>query len=53
MKIDEVLTTAHESVSAGRVYAEPHQVDGVTVITAASVAAYLLTRGRRRRDRRT
>jgi uncharacterized spore protein YtfJ len=38
MKIDEVLTTAHESVSAGRVYAEPHQVDGVTVIAAASVA---------------
>ena len=38
MKIDELLTTGHESVSAKRVYAEPYQVDGVTVITAASVA---------------
>ncbi|MGH3454893.1 MAG: hypothetical protein ACRDPQ_18900 [Nocardioidaceae bacterium] len=38
MKIDEVLTKANDSVSAKRVYAEPYQVDGVTVITAASVA---------------
>ena len=38
MKIDEVLTKANDSVSAKRVYAEPYQVDGVTVITAATVA---------------
>ena len=38
MKIDELLSKAHESVSAKRVYAEPYQVDGVTVIAAASVA---------------
>jgi uncharacterized spore protein YtfJ len=37
MKLDEFLTTARESISAKRVYAEPHEVDGVTVIAAASV----------------
>jgi uncharacterized spore protein YtfJ len=37
MKLDELLTTARESVTARRIYAEPHQVDGVTVIAAASV----------------
>jgi uncharacterized spore protein YtfJ len=37
MKLDELLTTARESVTARRVYAEPHQADGVTVIAAASV----------------
>lgn len=37
MKLDELLTMARESVTARRVYAEPHQVDGVTVIAAASV----------------
>jgi uncharacterized spore protein YtfJ len=38
MKLDELLTTARESITAKRVYAEPYEVDGVTVIAAASVA---------------
>jgi len=37
MKLDELMTTARESVTAKRIYAEPHEVDGVTVIAAASV----------------
>ena len=38
MKIDEFLSKARESVSARRVYAEPYEADGVTVIAAASIA---------------
>lgn len=38
MKIDEFLSRSHESVSARRVYAEPYESDGVTVIPAASIA---------------
>jgi uncharacterized spore protein YtfJ len=38
MKLNELLTTTRESITVKRVYAEPHQVDGVTVIAAASVA---------------
>ena len=38
MKIDEFLSRSHESVSARRVYAEPYEADGVTVIAAASIA---------------
>ena len=38
MKFDEFLSRAHESVSARRVYAEPYEADGVTVIPAATVS---------------
>lgn len=38
MKLDELLSTARESITGKRVYSEPHEVGGVTVITAASVA---------------
>lgn len=38
MKIDELMASANDSVSAKRVYSEPYEVDGVTVITAARVA---------------
>ncbi|MEU6641826.1 spore germination protein GerW family protein [Saccharomonospora sp. NPDC046836] len=37
MKLDEVLSKAHDAVSARRVYAEPVEADGVTVIPAAAV----------------
>lgn len=39
MKLDELLKSARESVLAKRVFSEPYEVDGVTVITAASVAS--------------
>jgi uncharacterized spore protein YtfJ len=38
MKLDEFVTSARDMLSVRRVYAEPFEKDGVTVIPAASVA---------------
>jgi len=37
MKISDLVTTARDAITVRRVYAEPVTVDGVTVISAASV----------------
>lgn len=37
MKVAEVLSTAREAMTVRRVYAEPYERDGVTVIPAAVV----------------
>jgi uncharacterized spore protein YtfJ len=38
MKIEELLSTARDTVSVKRVFSEPYEKDGVTVIAAATVA---------------
>jgi uncharacterized spore protein YtfJ len=37
MNIDETITAARDSLTARRVYGDPYERDGVTVIPAASV----------------
>ncbi len=37
MKIEDLVTTARDAVTVKRVFAEPYEKDGVTVITAATV----------------
>ena len=38
MKVAEVLGTARDAITVKRVFAEPYEKDGVTVIAAAAVA---------------
>lgn len=38
MKMDELLASARDSITVRRVYGEPYEKDGVTVIPAASVS---------------
>ena len=38
MKLDELVTTARDAMSARRVFADPVERDGVTVIPAATMA---------------
>lgn len=38
MKLDELVTTARDAITVKRVFAEPYEKDGVTVIPAAIVA---------------
>jgi uncharacterized spore protein YtfJ len=38
MKIEELMSNARDTVSVKRVFAEPYEKDGVTIIAAASVA---------------
>ena len=38
VKLDELMTTAQNAITVKRVFGEPYDKDGVTVITAASVA---------------
>ena len=38
MDVQQILATAKDSISVRRVYAEPFERDGITVITAARVA---------------
>ena len=38
MKADEIINTARDSLTVKRVYGDPYEKDGVTVIPAASVA---------------
>jgi uncharacterized spore protein YtfJ len=38
VKLDELMTTAQNAMTVKRVFGEPYDKDGVTVITAASVA---------------
>ncbi|HEY2950861.1 MAG TPA: spore germination protein GerW family protein [Micromonosporaceae bacterium] len=38
MKLDEVLGTARDAITVKRVYADPFEKDGVTIIPAAMVA---------------
>ena len=38
MNVDDVLAAARDSVTTRRVYAEPVERDGITVIAAAAVA---------------
>ena len=38
MKLEELVTTARDTIAVRRVYAEPVTQDGTTVITAARVA---------------
>jgi uncharacterized spore protein YtfJ len=37
MKVSEVFTTAKDAITVKRVYAEPYEKDGLTVIPAAVV----------------
>jgi len=37
MKVDELLSTARDAITVRRVFSEPYETDGVTVIMAASV----------------
>lgn len=37
MKIDELMTTARDAITVKRVFGEPYEKDGVTVIPAATV----------------
>jgi uncharacterized spore protein YtfJ len=37
MKIEELITTARDAVTVKRVFGEPYEKDGVTVIPAASI----------------
>jgi uncharacterized spore protein YtfJ len=37
MKVTEILNTARETITVKRVYAEPYEKDGVTIIPAAAV----------------
>ncbi len=38
MKVAEVISTARDAVTVKRVYSEPYETDGVTVIAAATLA---------------
>jgi len=38
MDLDQVIGTARDSITVRRVFAEPYERDGITVITAARVA---------------
>jgi uncharacterized spore protein YtfJ len=38
MKIDEMVSTARDTLTVRRVYGEPYEKDGVTVIPVASVS---------------
>ncbi|MGL5811331.1 MAG: hypothetical protein ACRCYQ_15430 [Nocardioides sp.] len=38
MKVTEVLNTARDAITVRRVFAEPFEKDGLTLITAAAVA---------------
>ncbi|MBI1758500.1 MAG: sporulation protein [Actinobacteria bacterium] len=38
MRLDELVTTAKDAVTVRRVFAEPYEKDGVTIIAAAVVA---------------
>lgn len=38
VKLDEMMTTAREAITVRRVFAEPYEKDGATVIAAAIVA---------------
>lgn len=37
MKIDEFMSSAHDTLTARRVYGDPYEKDGITLIPAASV----------------
>ena len=38
MKVAELATTVRDAITVSRVFAEPYEQDGVTVIAAATVA---------------
>jgi hypothetical protein len=38
MKVAELVTTVRDAITVSRVFAEPYEQDGVTVIAAATVA---------------
>jgi uncharacterized spore protein YtfJ len=38
MKVGELVTTVRDAITVSRVFAEPYETDGVTVIAAAIVA---------------
>ena len=38
MKVDELVTTARDAFTVKRVFGEPYEKDGATIITAAAVA---------------
>jgi uncharacterized spore protein YtfJ len=38
MKVAELATTVRDTITVSRVFAEPYEKDGVTVIAAATVA---------------
>ena len=37
MKVDELMSTAKDAITVKRVYAEPYERDGLTIIPAAVV----------------
>jgi uncharacterized spore protein YtfJ len=38
VKLDQLMTSARDAITVKRVYAEPYEKEGVTVITAATLA---------------
>lgn len=38
MKLDELMATARDAITVKRVFADPYEKDGVTIIAAATVA---------------
>jgi uncharacterized spore protein YtfJ len=52
MEIDEVITRAQDALSARRVYGEPYEQDGITVIPAAAIRGGGGGRDGEREDRR-
>lgn len=38
MKVDELVTTARDAITVRRVFAEPYEKDGVTLVAAARVS---------------
>jgi len=38
MRFDELVTTARDAITVRKVFAEPYEKDGITVIAAATVA---------------
>ncbi|GAB2737797.1 spore germination protein GerW family protein [Nocardioides pakistanensis] len=38
MKLDELISTAKDTITVKRIYAEPYEKDGLTVIPAATVS---------------
>ena len=42
MKVDELMSTAKDAITVKRVYAEPYERDGLTIIPAAVVGGMMV-----------
>jgi uncharacterized spore protein YtfJ len=39
VKLEQLITTARDAITVKRVFAEPHETEGVTIITAATLTS--------------